>query len=272
MINVAIVEDEKPAAELIGSYLQEFGRQEEEEFSVRVFGDAVSFLENYKPDFDLVFMDIMMPSIDGMRAAKKLRHYEQLKSNIDLVNVKCHDIKHYIDRAGAGGGIDPEELKDLVNIYDSEMETGNETLDIVLSEYRIYCNSHGILFTAFADGAALRYMNVSDICSLFGNIMENAVEACERVTDTERRVISLNVRSVAGQVSVCAENYFEGEVKFADGLPVTGKEDTFRHGYGVKSIRMIAEKYGGSMQCSARDGLFRVSVLFPVPSERKDRV
>ena len=49
-------------------------------------------------------------------------------------------------------------------------------------------------------------MNISDICSLFGNIMENAVEACERVTDTERRVISLNVRSVAGQVSVCAEN------------------------------------------------------------------
>lgn len=209
--------------------------------------------------------------IESLRA-KELRHYEQLKSNIDLVNVKCHDIKHYIDRAGAGGGIDPEELKDLVNIYDSEMETGNETLDIVLSEYRIYCNSHGILFTAFADGAALRYMNVSDICSLFGNIMENAVEACERVMDTERRVISLNVRSVAGQVSVCAENYFEGEVKFADGLPVTGKEDTFRHGYGVKSIRMIAEKYGGSMQCSARDGLFRVSVLFPVPSERKDRV
>ena len=206
--------------------------------------------------------------IESLRA-KELRHYEQLKSNIDLVNVKCHDIKHYIDRAGAGGGIDPEELKHLVDIYDSEMKTGNETLDIVLSEYRIYCASHGILFTAFADGAALRGMGVADICSLFGNIMENAVEACERVQDPARRVISLNVRSLAGQVSVCAENYFEGEVRFADGLPVTRKEDTFRHGYGVKSIRMIAEKYGGTMQCGAAGGLFSVRVLFPAPAEKK---
>ena len=183
--------------------------------------------------------------IESLRA-KELRHYEQLKSNIDLVNVKCHDIKHYIDR-----------------------ETGNETLDIVLSEYRVYCASHGILFTAFADGAALRGMGVADICSLFGNIMENAVEACERVQDPARRVISLNVRSLAGQVSVCAENYFEGEVRFADGLPVTRKEDTFRHGYGVKSIRMIAEKYGGTMQCGAAGGLFSVRVLFPAPAEKK---
>ena len=149
------------------------------------------------------------------------------------------------------------------------MKTGNETLDIVLSEYRIYCASHGILFTAFADGAALRGMGVADICSLFGNIMENAVEACERVQDPARRVISLNVRSLAGQVSVCAENYFEGEVRFADGLPVTRKEDTFRHGYGVKSIRMIAEKYGGTMQCGAAGGLFSVRVLFPAPAEKK---
>ena len=145
----------------------------------------------------------------------------------------------------------------------------NETLDIVLSEYRIYCASHGILFTAFADGAALRGMGVADICSLFGNIMENAVEACERMQDPARRVISLNVRSLAGQVSVCAENYFEGEVRFADGLPVTRKEDTFRHGYGVKSIRMIAEKYGGTMQCGAAGGLFSVRVLFPAPAEKK---
>ena len=166
---------------------------------------------------------------------------------------------------------DKEELMFLCTqyIYDSEMKTGNETLDIVLSEYRIYCNSHGILFTAFADGAALRYMNVSDICSLFGNIMENAVEACERVQDPARRVISLNVRSLAGQVSVCAENYFEGEVRFADGLPVTRKEDTFRHGYGVKSIRIIADKYGGTMQCGAAGGLFIVRVLFPAPAEKK---
>lgn len=95
MINVAIVEDEKPAAELISSYLQEFGRQEEEEFSVRVFGDAVSFLENYKPDFDLVFMDIMMPSIDGMRAAKKLRERDRNVQIIFVTSMSQFAVKGY---------------------------------------------------------------------------------------------------------------------------------------------------------------------------------
>ena len=69
MINIAIVEDEKAASDLIVGYLTDFGKKTGEEFNVTVFRDAVAFLDNYKPVFDLVFMDILMPNMDGMRAA-----------------------------------------------------------------------------------------------------------------------------------------------------------------------------------------------------------
>lgn len=95
MINVAIVEDEKPAADLICGYLQDFTEQEGERFSVKVFGDAVSFLENYKPDYDIVFMDIVMPSIDGMRAAKKLRELDNIVLLVFITNMGDYAVKGY---------------------------------------------------------------------------------------------------------------------------------------------------------------------------------
>ncbi len=207
-------------------------------------------------------------AIDSLRA-KELRHYEQLRSNMELVNVKCHDIRHYIDSARSG--VDLDELKRLADIYDSEMKTGNETLDIILSEYRIYCSSHEIIFTALADGKALGFMSVADICSLFGNILENAVEACEHVSDPQKRVVSLNVRNVAGQISVSEDNYFAGELRFSGGMPLSSKGDPDRHGFGVKSIKMIVEKYGGTMDCRVTGDLFSLGCMIPVPVGKRSK-
>ena len=95
MIRIAIVEDEKTSSDLIEDYLATFGKKEGEEFSVKVFRDAVSFLENYKPEFDLVFMDIMMPAIDGMRAAHKLREMDNFVLLIFITNMGDYAVKGY---------------------------------------------------------------------------------------------------------------------------------------------------------------------------------
>lgn len=69
MINIAIVEDEKVASDLIYDYLLNYGKKSGEEFNVTVFKDPLALLENYKPTYDLIFMDIMMPNMDGMQAS-----------------------------------------------------------------------------------------------------------------------------------------------------------------------------------------------------------
>ena len=114
-------------------------------------------------------------------------------------------------------------------------------------------------------------MSVADICSLFGNILENAVEACEHVSDPQKRVVSLNVRNVAGQISVSEDNYFAGELRFSGGMPLSSKGDPDRHGFGVKSIKMIVEKYGGTMDCRVTGDLFSLGCMIPVPVWKRSK-
>ena len=68
-------------------------------------------------------------------------------------------------------------------------------------------------------------------------------------------------------VSLSVDNYFDGSVDFVDGLPVTTHPDRANHGYGTRSIRAIAERYGGSATFSADGDVFHLDVLVPVPGE-----
>ncbi len=73
MIRVAVVEDEAVHADRLIACLRRYGRENDLAFSAARFSDAISFLETYRGGFDLVFLDIRMPGIDGIEAAKRLR-------------------------------------------------------------------------------------------------------------------------------------------------------------------------------------------------------
>ncbi len=194
---------------------------------------------------------------------REYRYYNKLKENMDLIDIKCHDIKHYIAAAGSGTAIDLSELSKQVNIYDDTIKTGNEILDTLLSERSLYCAEHKISLAVMANASALGFIGKADMCALFGNIIENAIEAADKVTDKEKRTVSLNIRPIAGQISVCAENYFNEELLIKDGMPVSQKQRKGFHGFGLKSIKYITEKYGGFFSYKAEGDLFRLSILFP---------
>ena len=84
------------------------------------------------------------------------------------------------------------------------------------------------------------------------------------------RVISLDVHTTGKLLSVHLENYFSGAIRFAGGLPETTKSDKRFHGFGMKSVRMIAEKYGGNVTVRTDGGLFLLDILVPVPARDKD--
>lgn len=196
--------------------------------------------------------------------------YEQSRENIELINIKCHDLKHRIESwEQRDGQVPPEEIremKQLVGIYDSTIKTGNDTLDTLLTERSLYCEKQGIRLSCMVDGKKLSFMPVGDICALFGNAVENAIEAVSRLERPEDRCISFQVRENRGMLVVTIDNNFSGSLEFEDGLPKTTKGESGWHGYGLKSIQRVAEKYGGQATVLA-DEMFHLTILIPLPEQ-----
>ena len=200
------------------------------------------------------------------------KQYKLIKENIDALNIKCHDLKHQIRHLRETGQVDPVYLDDLersVSIYNSAVRTGNETLDVVLTDKRLHCTTHNIQFTCMAEGSKMDFMEVMDIFSLFGNILDNAIEH-EINLPPEARFIHLSVRGANQLLLIHIENYFEGTLEIKDGVPVTTKSDKAYHGYGMLSIRRIVEKYGGDFTISTEDQLFQIDIMLPIPASAQN--
>ena len=95
MISVAIIEDEDKEMDNIVGALKRYEQEENVNFRLTVFRDAELFLTNYKPVYDIVFMDIMLPGMDGMQAAQRMRKFDESVSLIFLTNMAQFAIKGY---------------------------------------------------------------------------------------------------------------------------------------------------------------------------------
>ncbi len=95
MRNIAIVEDEDGAAELLHGYIERFSKETGQDFQIDRFRDAVGFLTDYKAKYAVVFMDIQMPNRDGMSAAVELREVDKTVSIIFITNLIQYAQKGY---------------------------------------------------------------------------------------------------------------------------------------------------------------------------------
>lgn len=194
------------------------------------------------------------------------RQYEIAKENIDLINIKCHDLKHKIRAIRNGADASDAELKEIENavaIYDSVVHTGCDPIDVVLTEKSLICAKRNIKLSCMADGSGLAFMNESELYSLFGNMLTNAVNAVCKLADESARVIDLTVLRNAGLSMIHCINYFDGEIAFDGELPKTDKQDASEHGFGMKSMRMLVKKYGGEMFLTAENGVFDLKIVIP---------
>ena len=124
--------------------------------------------------------------------------YRQSRESIDVINRKYHDLKHQIavlraeeDPARRSAFLD--QMEEEIQHYEAQNKTGNSVLDTVLTGKSLYCAKHQIKLTCVADGARLSFMDVMDICTLFGNALDNAIECELSIPDKEKRLIHLEV-------------------------------------------------------------------------------
>lgn len=211
-------------------------------------------------------------AIDEM-LRRQHEQYLQSKRNIEIVDRKYHDLKHQIGviRAESDPGRRLSYLDDLeasVSGFAAQADTGNGVLDVILTTKSQECAARGIDLTYVVDGAAVDFMSAMDVSAVFGNALDNAMDGVLAVPDPERRIIKVALYARDRFVLLTFENYFTGELRTEDGDIVTRRADRTRHGYGLKSIRHTAEKYGGSMTVNIEEDWFVLRILIPLPRDR----
>ena len=191
----------------------------------------------------------------------------RVEEDIKFINIKYHDLKHWMSQLGSGGlramsDGDLKKLGDSMSVYNCYFKTGNPSLDVVLTHFKMMCERAGVQLTCMIGGNISDYLDEDDVYALFGNALDNALESVSAEGDEQKKLIFLTISEKTGLLSIHLENYCGQKLEFADGLPVTTKGDRAFHGYGMRSIRYIVEKYDGHMTVSQNDGMFCLDILF----------
>ena len=131
-----------------------------------------------------------------------------------------------------------------------------------IASVTIGCEKEKIALTFLGDGKILSFMNAMDIYSLLGNAIDNSIEALKHVEEVEKRIISINLENKGDITNLTIRNYFDGELQLdEDGLPFTSKQfEKGYHGYGMKSMRLIARKYSGNLSIRISGNIFVVNI------------
>ena len=216
--------------------------------------------------------DDMRHEVAGMQELlrQERKQYELSKETINLINIKCHDLKHQISALRKNASEESiAEIERAVMVYDCTVKTGNDVLDVILTEKKLMCESKNIQMTCVVKGDLVSFMDATDIYSLFGNALSNAIESVSDEPLIDNRCIGVTVQSAGDMLFIHVENYFSGEIELENGLPVTRKDRDY-HGFGMKSMERIAYKYGGEISVVAAEEKFNLDVILPIPKKKDE--
>lgn len=196
-------------------------------------------------------------------------YYEEKMEDETRIRRIYHDMKNHLlvlenavpDADAAVPDASIERLQRQISSYENYYHTGNAYLDVIIRDKAKTAREKQIDFTAvihFADGA---FLDPLDISTIFGNALDNAIEASEKLA-VPRRVITVKARRIRDMLVILVEN---NALPDTDASGKTTKDDAFLHGFGLSNIRNTVEKYDGQCTVKCADGVFVLKIMIPVP-------
>lgn len=152
-------------------------------------------------------------------------------------------------------------FEDMIAPLMSEEYCHNAVLNVIINEKMDYCRKNGIPFELDIQEVQMDFMKPVDITTVFGNILDNAVSACEK---SEEKLIKLRISPFNGFVFVQLSNTFAGEITW-DGkrMPVTQKGGM--HGIGLENVEKVVKEYCGEVQIQVKKNIFTIEIMFNHP-------
>ncbi len=210
---------------------------------------------------------------DSMQTAYRVQqmetqrnYYRERIKDEERVRSVYHDLKNHLLVLESGRTTEAarqmaQTLRSQIADYEDYVHTGNEFLDIILRNKAANAREKQIDFSAMVDFNGIDFMEPFDISTIFGNAIDNAIEASEKLPE-ELRLITVRAERIRDMLVITVENHTMPDVSPVEG---TTKKDRFIHGFGIPNIKNAVEKYGG--QCSFRqeNGTYLLKIIIPLP-------
>ncbi|WP_308415525.1 ATP-binding protein [Sporanaerobium hydrogeniformans] len=204
----------------------------------------------------------------------QVEHLRQMNQKVEESAKLRHDFRHHLRTlmtlAGEGRC---EELENYIRGI-TEINEGNRLgrltenieLDALVQYYSNLAQSAGIQFRARLLLPTVLNFPIVDLCGLLGNLMENAVEACQRQQIGDKTIFIAG-RVQDGQLEFVVDNSFDGELKTREGNYISSKRNGF--GLGISSILETVERYDGVINLYADEKGFHAEVSLPLGIEQR---
>lgn len=175
-------------------------------------------------------------------------HMQSLKAYLEMDNIK--EAREYLDNLET-------DLDDINLLFD----TGNIGVDAILNSKISLAINNGIKVDYKATVPVKTTVSDIDLCVVLGNLIDNAVEACEKV-ESDKRFIRLYIGQFKGQLYISVSNATAETVRKLDEEYITNKRGN--HGHGLKRINLVVEKYEGFINRKNEAGVFVTEIMLPL--------
>lgn len=225
------------------------------------FGIAIAFInlmkENYKEE------NLLKDKY--LEISKK--HYSKLKEHINEVQKIRHDMNKHMQIVSRY--LEQEDYKkanEYLNMINEHMQwqrkpiidVGNDLVNAILNNELEILNPE-IVFQYEGILPPSLEIQEFDLCTLFSNLLSNSIEACEKLSYTEK-IIILKIQNFQNQIIISLKNPIEENIKTDKLGKFSSKKDNFHHGYGISNIRDVVEKYNGLVEFFADNNWFEVRI------------
>jgi two-component system sensor histidine kinase AgrC len=197
------------------------------------------------------------------------KHFEELTENQRRTNKAIHDTKNQL--LAILGYIENNDTKiaiESLNLLCSNIageqnfiNTGNVAVDSLINAKIKRINELSINLETSIFLEQNNQIEEIDLCIILGNLLDNAIEACEKISLENEKKIQLKIIQIEEYLSIEISNSIIDKVKLEKGRSFTTKKDKLFHGFGLESIKEIVEKYNGHINYEQEENTFIVNIL-----------
>lgn len=206
--------------------------------------------------------------VRGLLSASE-KQYEQWKAMVEFTNIQTHDLKHMLDRIEMLADQKNLEIPDISSVRESLnsfaplIRTGNDVVDVLLRNMDTLCKQQHIRFNCISYTQSLGRFDNMSLYFLFANAIDNARAGAETVSEPEKRLIDVSMKEFGDSLIIHVWNYFDGKITFDNDLPVR-RDRAEGHGFGLKSIKMIVDRFEGAMNAHVEGDVFHLDLILPL--------